>query len=125
MVIAFANNQTLVCIGSTAVTVHTDPVPLSGSDRLTSTANVHSIATNSATGAPQFVYTAQLSNDGGQTWVDSAFVTDTLTSAGIAQDVGTVNAALVRLRFVFSNPLAVGTDVSTVCFDLHVKVDHV
>lgn len=124
MVIVFANNQTLVSFGSASVTIYTDPVPLSGNDRLSCFADVHSLNTNSALGTPQLVYTAQLSNDGGQSYVNSTPVTDTLTTTGVTQKVGAVNAALVRFRFVLSNPSGGGTDVSAVCFDLHVRLDH-
>jgi hypothetical protein len=123
MVVVFAKNQTLVAIGNGPVTVFTDPVPMGEFDRLSSIANVHNIETNSVTGAPQIVYTAQLSNDGGQNYVDSSTVTETILSAGVTKKVGAVNAALVRFRLAFSNSSAGGTDVSCICFDLHVDFE--
>lgn len=123
MVHVFAKNQTLVCFGAVVNTVYSDPVPLGGSDRLSAFANVHSIETNSVLGAPQIVYTAQLSNDGGQNYVDSSSVTATIITAGVSKVVGAVNAALLRFRFTLSNPSAGGTDVSAVCFDLHVDFE--
>ena len=123
MVQVFAKNQTLVCFGTGPVTVYSDPVPLGESDRLSSISNIHDIDTNSVLGAPQLVYTAQLSNDGGQNYVNSATVTATLLAAGASKVVGAVNAALLRFQFALSNPSAGGTDVSAVCFDLHVDFE--
>ena len=125
MVRVIAQNQTLTCIGAGPVVALTEAIPMNGFDRLSCISNVRSIQTNSALGAPQLVYAALLSNDGGPTEVASSLVTGTLTAAGLAQVVGPANAAFVQFQLAFSNPAAAGADVSTVCFDLYVNFDHV
>lgn len=125
MTIAFASNLTMTVFGGGSATVLTDPVPLGGNDRATAIANVHDIQTNSVTGASQLVYFAQVSTDGGQEYRDASAITDILTMVGLTRSFGAVNGALLRFKFVFSNPSGGGTDVSAVCFDLHVKLDHV
>ena len=121
MLIAFANNQTLACIGVGPVVVATDPVPLDGNDRLAAVSNVHAI--NDTGGGAQLIYQSQVSNDGGQNW-SNAGVTDTLSATGLARQVGAVVGPLVRFLYTFSNPSAVGAEVSFVTFDLHVNLDH-
>ena len=101
MVVVFANNQTLVALGTTAVTVFTDPVPLGNNDRLGCILDIHHIQAQG--GAPQLLYLAQVSNDGGQNFIDTA-VTDTETAAGVSNVTGEAVGALVRLKYVFSNP---------------------
>jgi hypothetical protein len=124
MLIAFANNQTLVSVGSTTTTIFTDPVPLGNNDRLTAMLNVHSLVkTGGTTGT--LSYTAQVSNDGGQNYVDSASVVDSVTGTGVEQVVGTVNAALVRFKFSLLLSGGASSDVLACCFDLHVNMDHV
>jgi len=124
MLITFAKNQSVVAIGGTPVVFYSDLVSLGENDRLSCICTVHNIETNSILGAPQLDFTAQLSNDGGQTYVNSAVVTDTTLAVGTRQKVGVVNAALVRFQFVLSNGSAGGTDISTALFDLHVEIDH-
>jgi hypothetical protein len=123
MVVVFAKNQTMICIGTGPVTIFTDPVPLRNSDRLSAIANVKDLDTNSGMGVAQFVYTAQFSNDGGQTYVDSSTITASLGASGVTSTVGAANAALVRFRYELSNSGASGADVSSVCFDLHVDFE--
>ena len=122
MVVAFANNQTLVLVGTAAILINTDPVPLGNNDRASCIANVHALG-QTGVGAVQLVYTAQVSNDGGQTWI-STTVTDTRTAVGAARVVGAVNGALLRFQFAISNTGGAGGDVSFVTFDLHVNLDH-
>ena len=122
MLIAFANNQTLVAIGSTAVVVFTDPVPLDGNDRASAIWNIHAIGQTA--GSAALTYLAQVSNDGGQNWMDASAVTDTASTAGVRQDVGAVNGALLRFKYTLHNATAVGTEVSFATFDLHVNLDH-
>ena len=121
MVVAFANNQTLVLVGTAGTTISTDPVPMGNNDRLSCISNVHSLGQTG--GAVQVVYTAQVSNDGGQTWI-STTITDTLNVVGGRRFVGLANGALVRFLFVISNPTGGGTDVSFMTFDLHVNMVH-
>ena len=123
MAIAFAKNLSLVCIGAGPVTVYTDPIPLGGNDRLFCITNVHYLQTSSALGAPQVDFVAQLSNDGGATYVDSTTVLDTLVAAGLSQVTGACSAAVLRIRFRLSNPMAAATDISSCSLDLHVNAD--
>jgi hypothetical protein len=124
MNIVFAKNQTLVCFGANPTVVYSDPVPLGRHDRLACICTVHSIDKNTGGGTPQMVYTAQASNDGGQTYKSPTAVTDTVSATGSTQKVGAVNAALVRFQFLFQNTEASSTDVAAICFDLHVVLDH-
>jgi hypothetical protein len=124
MVVVFANNQTLVAAQGGALTVFTDPVPLNNNDRLSVMWNIHHIF-KSGTGTTTATYTAQLSNDGGQNWVDSAAVLDSETAAGVYQIVGEVNAALLRFKFGLNVSGGSTGDVGGCCFDLHVNMDHV
>jgi hypothetical protein len=124
MLIAFADNLTLVAIGTgVATTVYTDPVPLGNNDRLTGMLNVHSLVKTAGTAT--LTYTAQVSNDGGQNYVDSTTVTDSTTAVGVLQKVGTINGALVRFKYGFIITGGAAGDVASVCFDLHVNLDHV
>jgi hypothetical protein len=69
MVIAFANNQTLVALDAVPVTIFTDPVSLEGYDRGTGNLMVHSFWAQGGV-VKALTYTAQVSNDG-TNWVDS------------------------------------------------------
>ena len=120
MVIAFANNQTLVLIGAGTTTVYTDPVPLGNSDRLTAVSNVHAIGATAGSFAVAVL--AQVSNDGGQSWFDTA-LSQNLTLVELQQSIEVVNGELIRFRYQLSNG-AGGATVSFITFDLHVRLDH-
>jgi hypothetical protein len=124
-VVVFANNQTLVTVQGTPTTIFTDPVPLNGNDRLSAMLDVHSIVKGGTVTTGTLVYLAQISNDGGQNYVDSTTVTDTTTATGVRQIVGTVNGALVRFKFTYTASGGSSGDFSGCCFDLHVNMDHV
>src|SRR5689334_23211768 len=124
MVIAFANNQTLVAIQTTATVVYTDPVPLNGNDRASCISDLHHLYATA--GTPRLKYQGQVSNDGGVNWVDISSCTDTLTAAGVRKIVATVNGALLRFAFTLDWSAGGGaTDTAGCCFDLHVNLDHV
>lgn len=125
MVVAFANNQMLSTVQGTTITVHTDPVPLGNSDRLSAMLNVHAVPKANGVATVTLTYTAQLSNDGGQNYVDSGTVTGSATMAGVTQVVGTVNAALVRFKYTLAITGGAAGEYGGVCFDLHVNFDHV
>jgi hypothetical protein len=125
MLIVFANNQTLVAVQGTNVTVFTDPVPLNGNDRLSAMLDTHSVVRANLSGTLTLSYVAQVSNDGGQNYVDSTAVLDSATAAGVRQIVGTVNGALVRFKYTVAITGGSTGDFGGVCFDLHVNMDHV
>jgi len=125
MVIVFADNLTLVAFGAQAVTAHTDPAPLGANDRAGLQAMIHAIGKNTGSGTPTLSVTGQVSNDGGQNWIDVAAITDSYTSAGARLTVGAVNGAILRFKYIFNNVGASAGEVASVCFDLHVNLDHV
>lgn len=123
MVITFAKNQTMVCIGAQAKVIFTDPVPLGNNDRLSAMLNTHIIEKTAGT-TLTLSYTAQVSNDGGQNYVAVAAVADSTTATGVEQVVGAISGALVRFKYMLQNAGASAGDVGTCCFDLHVEMDH-
>ncbi len=120
MVVVFANNQTLFAINTFPSTVYTDPVPMNGYDRLSCILDTEAIGASGGGGS--LVYTAQVSNDGGANWVDTA-VTDTATAVGLRQKLQTANGALVRFKFAFSQTGGAAGDMAAITFDLHVNFD--
>lgn len=125
MVIAFANNQTLVAVQGTPTIVFTDWVPMGGNDRASCQSTIHSIAKSNASTTVTLVYLAQVSNDGGQSFTDESGVTDTLTTAATERVVGAVNGVLVRFKYTLTVAGGSTGDMGAVCFDLHVNFDHV
>ena len=122
-VIPFANNQLMgVVLGGGDSVITTDPVPLRGSDRATVTFNVHYMLY--PLGLPVFSYQGQVSNDG-VNWVDVTALTETASGATdpVLMKVGTVNGAFLRFSITLS-PSGSAGDISAVCFDLHVRLDH-
>ena len=124
MVVVFANNQTLVTVQGSPTTVYTDPVTLGNNDRLSAILNVHSIVKGGLLTTVTLDYVAQVSNDGGQTYINSTSVTDSVTATGAAQKVGTVNGALVRFKYTLTATGGTNGDFAGCCFDLHVNFDH-
>ena len=124
-VVVFANNQTLVAVQGTNVNVFTDPVSLNGNDRLSAMLDTHSVVKSNSSSTVTLSHVAQVSNDGGQNYVDSTAVFDSTTAAGVRQIVGTVNGALVRFKFSLAVSGGSTGDVGAACFDLHVNLDHV
>ncbi len=124
-VVVFANNQTLVTVQGTPTNIFTDPVSLNGNDRLSAMLDVHSIVKGGAVANGTLAYVAQVSNDGGQNYVDSTTVLDNTTATGVRQIVGTVNGALLRFKFSFTASGGAAGDFAGCCFDLHVNMDHV
>jgi hypothetical protein len=124
-VVVFANNQTLVTVQGAATTVFTDPVPLGDNDRLSAMLDVHSIVKGGMVTTGTLAYVAQVSNDGGQNYVDSTTVLDSTTATGVRQVVGTVNGALLRFKYTFTAAGGNAGDFAGCCFDLHVNMDHV
>jgi hypothetical protein len=123
VVIAFANNQTIVAIGNVATEVVTDPVPLNGNDRAACISNCHQIAATA--GTPRLQYEAEVSNDGGANFEPVSAVGDTITAVGLRRVVGLVPGGLLRFRFTLDWSAGGGaTDVASCCFDLHVNLDH-
>src|SRR5688572_20837089 len=84
-VVVFANNQTLVTVQGTNAVIFTDPVSLNGNDRLSAMLNTHSIVKGGTVTTGTLTYVAQISNDGGQNYVDSTTVLDNTTAAGVRQ----------------------------------------
>ena len=123
MVIAFANNQTLVGKDAVPVIIYTDPVSLDGYDRGTANLMVHSFwAQGSVT--KEITHTAQVSNDG-TNWVDTSLTrTETGTTADPVQDVSEVHGAFIRFKFTLSLSGGTTAEVGAVTFDLHVLLDH-
>ena len=125
MVVVFANNQTLVTVQGTQTIIYTDPVPLGNNDRLSVMLDTHSIVKGGDITTGTLTYLAQVSNDGGQNYVDSSTVTDQTTTTGVRQIVGTINGALVRFKFTYVASGGTNGAFAGVCFDLHVNMDHV
>ncbi len=125
MVVVFANNQTMVAIGAQPKVIFSDPVPLGENDRASAQFTVHVLDKTGGTTLTQS-WIAQLSNDGGQVFLD---VTTGLEDSTVATGtrplvVSPANGVLMRIKFTLQNTGAASTDVATSCFDLHVNVDH-
>jgi hypothetical protein len=69
-------------------------------------------------GAPELQYVAQVSNDGGQTWFDSAIVEDAFTAAGSSLVVGALNGAHLRFKFLFHLTGGSSGQLAACCIDL-------
>lgn len=123
MVIAFANNQSLTAVEGNPSTITTDPVPLGNNDRATAMLNVHSLWESNG-GGSSLSYQAQVSNDG-VNWVNVTALTDTATGVTSTprQKTEEVNGAYIRFRF--THTITTAGETGGVCFDLHVKLDHV
>jgi hypothetical protein len=123
MVIAFANNQTMIAdqtVGSSIIT--TDPVPMDGNDRVTPHLNVESIF-NALAGLNNGIsYQGEVSNDG-QNWFPVPTLTDYADAVTTVPKAKTIAANGAFLRFTFTFKASVG-NIGGVTFDLHVLLDH-
>ena len=122
MLIAFANNQTMVAQNPTASTIITDPVPLNSDDRATAHLFVESIFNPLAGAGNGISYQGQVSNDGSN-WVDVTALTDStdaVTTPAPKAKVVTVNGAFLRFTFTFK---ASAGNIGGCMFDLHVLTD--
>lgn len=118
MIVAFANNQVILCEGGGAtVEVTTDPVPMGENNRGAAILTVHYIF--GAT-SPTLAYVTQVSNDG-TTWVAQGPDDAGINAAGTRPIVvDSINGAFTRVKYTFS---ASGSGTAAVCFDLHVNLD--
>jgi hypothetical protein len=121
MVIAFANNLTLVCVHGTPTVVYTDWVPMGDADRVAAQTNVHSLFATGGTAS--LTYVAQTSNDGGQNPI-STTLTAVLNATGVDQQAGATLGALVRFKYTLQLSGSSAGDIAAVCFDLHARIDH-
>lgn len=121
MIVAFANNQTLVTDDSKGVvTIYTDPVPMNGNDRASAICNVHYLFGGTSR---ELAWYGEMSNDG----IEYAAVSGLQQTAIITEAVQTPVSATVAggfIRFRYEFEITGGSGTGAVCFDLHVRLDH-
>ena len=121
MIIAGANNQTLIAIDTTASSITTDPHPMGDANYMQVAVNVHVLF--SAGGNPTLTYAVQGSNDG-QTWFPLTDITKSVTSTTTEPDIdgGDVTCAFIRFKFTLSADAGTGGDITCATFDLHANL---
>lgn len=118
MLVVFADNQALVALTGTTVTITTDPVALGRNSRATGITNLHTIFNDDVNA---LAWKTQISNDG-VTWVNQGLAVIGINAPGtpVLTLPAVVSGVYVRLLISFS--AAGGTGSAT--FDIHVNFDH-
>lgn len=118
MIVAFANNQTMVGAGDASTVITTDPHPVGDANYVEATFNVHSIFATG--GTPDIAYKVQGSNDG-QNWFDiGGFSDNTGAATSAPREKGAdVTCAFVRVVYTLTASGGSSSDVVGTTFDLH------
>jgi hypothetical protein len=119
MIVAFANNVSMVAVDTTASNVYTDPHPVGDANYVQVAVNAHVLF--AAGGNPTLTYAAEGSNDG-QNWFSISAITKNVTSTTDTTpdtDEGDVTCAFIRFKFTLSADTGSGGAITGATFDLH------
>lgn len=124
MIVAFANNQTMVAIDQTASTIYTDPHPVGAANYMEVALNAEVLFTAGG-GTATLSYAVEGSNDG-QNWFAITAITKSVTPATQMPDTdgGDVTCAFVRFKYTLSADAGTGGTITGATFDVHANLLH-